>query len=85
VRRHRGFNALRIKAVAVEAPPNDKLYYPLFVKCVELSIPFCTQTGRLVAWRFVWKQRPIPYLGRGGAHVSRQTLVIALYLATPDR
>ncbi|HKP85780.1 MAG TPA: amidohydrolase family protein, partial [Blastocatellia bacterium] len=40
-----GFKALRVVPWLWGRPPNDKLYFPLYVKCVELDIPFCTQVG----------------------------------------
>ncbi len=40
-----GFKALRVIPWLWNRPPNDKLYYPLYVKCIELDIPFCTQVG----------------------------------------
>ncbi len=39
------FKALRIVPWLWKLPPNHKLYYPLYVKCIELDIPFCTQIG----------------------------------------
>ena len=40
-----GFKALRVVPWLWNRPPNDKFYFPLYVKCVELDIPFCTQVG----------------------------------------
>ena len=40
-----GFKALRVLPWLWKVPPNDKLYFPLYVKCIELGIPFCTQVG----------------------------------------
>ena len=60
--RELGFKALRVIPWLWKLPPNDKLYYPLYVKCVELGIPFCTQvghTGPLMPSEF---GRPIPYI-----------------------
>ena len=37
-----GFNALRVVPWLWKLPPNDKLYYPPYVECIELNIPFCT-------------------------------------------
>jgi uncharacterized protein len=42
--------------------PNDRRYYPLFVECVELGIPFCTQVGHTGPLRPSETKRPIPYL-----------------------
>jgi uncharacterized protein len=60
--RHRGFKALRIVPWLWKLPPNDKLYYPLFVKCVELGIPFCTQVGHTGPLMPSETGRPVPYL-----------------------
>ena len=43
-------------------PPNDKLYYPLYVKCIELDIPFCTQVGHTGPLMPSEPGRPIPYI-----------------------
>lgn len=40
-----GFKGLRVVPWLWKLPPNDKHYFPLFVKCIELGIPFFTQVG----------------------------------------
>jgi len=60
--RHRGFKALRIVPWLWKLPPNDKLYYPLYVKCIELGIPFCTQVGHTGPLMPSETGRPVPYL-----------------------
>lgn len=60
--RHRGFKALRVVPWLWKLPPNDKLYYPLFVKCVELGVPFCTQVGHTGPLMPSETGRPVPYL-----------------------
>lgn len=40
--KNHGFKALRVVPWLWNKPPNTNLYYPLFAKCVELDIPFCT-------------------------------------------
>lgn len=60
--RHRGFKALRIVPWLWELPPNHKLYYPLYVKCVELGVPFCTQVGHTGPLMPSDTGRPVPYL-----------------------
>lgn len=60
--RHREFKALRIVPWLWKLPPNDKLYYPLFVKCVDLGIPFCTQVGHTGPLMPSETGRPVPYL-----------------------
>lgn len=57
-----GFKALRIIPWLWNRPPNDKLYYPLLVKCIELDIPFCTQVGHTGPLCPSEPGRPIPYL-----------------------
>lgn len=41
---------------------NDRRYYPLYVSCVELDVPFCTQVGHTGPLRTSETGRPIPYL-----------------------
>jgi predicted TIM-barrel fold metal-dependent hydrolase len=43
-------------------PPNDRRYYPLYAKCIELGIPFCTQVGRTGPLRPSETGKPISYL-----------------------
>lgn len=57
-----GFKALRVIPWLWNRPPNDKLYYPLYVKCIELDIPFCTQVGHTGPLLPSEPGRPIPYL-----------------------
>ena len=57
-----GFKALRILPWLWGAPPNDRRYYPLYVACVELGVPFCTQVGHTGPLRTSETGRPIPYL-----------------------
>ena len=45
-----------------KVPPNDRLYYPLYVKCVELDVPFCTQVGHTGPLMPSETGRPIPYI-----------------------
>lgn len=45
-----GFKGLRVVPWLWNLPPNDKHYYPLFVKCIELDIPFFTQVGHTGNW-----------------------------------
>lgn len=57
-----GCKALRIVPWLWKLPPNDKLYYPLYVKCIELDIPFCTQVGHTGPLMPSETGRPVPYL-----------------------
>jgi predicted TIM-barrel fold metal-dependent hydrolase len=57
-----GFRALRIVPWLWKRPPNDKFYFPLYVKCIELGIPFCTQVGHTGPLMPSETGRPVPYL-----------------------
>jgi uncharacterized protein len=57
-----GFKALRVIPWLWNRPPNDKFYFPLFVKCIELNIPFCTQVGHTGPLMPSETGRPVPYL-----------------------
>jgi predicted TIM-barrel fold metal-dependent hydrolase len=57
-----GFKALRVIPWLWKLPPNDRLYYPLYAKCIELDIPFCTQAGHTGPLMPSEPGRPIPYL-----------------------
>ncbi|MDX1657987.1 MAG: amidohydrolase family protein [Nitriliruptorales bacterium] len=57
-----GFVGLRVIPWLWERPPNDRYYYPLYVACVELGVPFCTQVGHTGPLRTSETGRPIPYL-----------------------
>jgi predicted TIM-barrel fold metal-dependent hydrolase len=57
-----GFKALRVIPWLWKLPPNDRLYYPLYVKCIELDIPFCTQVGHTGPLMPSETGRPIPYI-----------------------
>jgi hypothetical protein len=57
-----GCKALRIVPWLWQLPPNHRLYYPLYVKCIELDIPFCTQVGHTGPLMPAETGRPVPYL-----------------------
>jgi predicted TIM-barrel fold metal-dependent hydrolase len=57
-----GFKALRVIPWLWKLPPNDRLYYPLYVKCIELGVPFCTQVGHTGPLMPSETGRPIPYI-----------------------
>ena len=40
-----GFKAIRVLPWLCEAPPNDRRFYPVYVACCEMGVPFCTQIG----------------------------------------
>ena len=44
--RDRGFVSLRIEPFLWGKPPTDRVYYPLFAKCVELDMAVQTQVGQ---------------------------------------
>lgn len=54
--------ALRIVPWLWQLAPNHRLYYPLYVKCIELDIPFCTQVGHTGPLLPSETGRPVPYL-----------------------
>ncbi len=60
--RELGFKALRVVPWLWSRPPNDKFYFPLYVKCIELDIPFCTQVGHTGPLMPSETGRPVPYL-----------------------
>ncbi len=60
--RELNFKALRVVPWLWNRPPNDKLYFPLYVKCIELDIPFCTQVGHTGPLMPSETGRPVPYL-----------------------
>jgi uncharacterized protein len=60
--RELGFKALRVIPWLWKLPPNDRLYYPLYVKCIELDVPFCTQVGHTGPLMPSETGRPIPYI-----------------------
>lgn len=40
-----GFVAIRVLPWLWDLPPTDRLFYPVYVACSELGVPFCTQIG----------------------------------------
>ena len=40
-----GFKAIRVLPWLWEAAPTDRRFYPVYVACCELNVPFCTQIG----------------------------------------
>ncbi len=57
-----GMSGLFILPWMWNLPPNDRHYYPLYVKCIELGVPFCCQVGHTGPLRPSEPGRPIPYL-----------------------
>ncbi len=56
------FVGVRIVPWLWNLPPNDRRYYPIYVACVELGVPFCTQIGHTGPLRRSETGRLIPYL-----------------------
>ncbi len=40
-----GFKAIRVLPWLWDAPPTDRLFYPVYTTCCDLGVPFCTQIG----------------------------------------
>jgi predicted TIM-barrel fold metal-dependent hydrolase len=57
-----GFKGLRIVPWLWGLPPTDAHYWPLYVKCVELDIPFLTQVGHTGPLFPSETGSPIPYI-----------------------
>jgi predicted TIM-barrel fold metal-dependent hydrolase len=70
-----GFKALRIIPWLWNLPPNDKHYYPLYVACIELGIPFCTQVGHTGPLMPSETGRPVPYLDEVALTFPELTIV----------
>jgi predicted TIM-barrel fold metal-dependent hydrolase len=62
--RQLGCVALRVIPWLWDLPPDDRRYYPLYVECCELGVPFCTQVGHTGPLCPSEPGRPIPYLDR---------------------
>lgn len=73
--RELGFKALRVIPWLWNRPPNDKLYYPLYVRCIELGIPFCTQVGHTGPLMPSEPGRPIPYIDEVALTFPELTIV----------
>ncbi|RKK69358.1 hypothetical protein BFJ69_g12782 [Fusarium oxysporum] len=60
--RKEGFKGLRVVPWLWNLPPTDAHYWPLFVKCIELDVPFLTQVGHTGPLCPSEVGRPIPYI-----------------------
>lgn len=58
----RNFVGVRVVPWLWDLPPNDRRYYPIYVACVELGVPFCTQIGHTGPLCRSEPGRLIPYL-----------------------
>lgn len=70
-----GFKALRVVPWLWDRPPDHRLYYPLYAKCVELGVPFCTQVGHTGPAMPSETGRPVPYLDRVALDFPELTIV----------
>jgi len=70
-----GLRALHMLPWIWNLPPNDRLYYPLFVKCIELGIPFCCQVGHTGPLLPSEPGRPIPYIDEVALAFPELTIV----------
>ncbi len=70
-----GFKALRVIPWLWQRPPDDRLYYPLYARCVELGIPFCTQVGHTGPAMPSEPGRPVPYLDHVALDFPELTIV----------
>ena len=62
-----GFRGLRVLPWLWGLPPDHRLYYPLYVACIELGVPFCLQVGHAGPLKPSEPGRPIPYLDQVAA------------------
>lgn len=56
------FKGLRVVPWLWNLPPTDAHYWPLYIKCIELDVPFCTQVGHTGPLCPSETGRPIPYI-----------------------
>lgn len=70
-----GLRALRVLPWLWNLPPNDRRYYPLYVACIELGIPFCLQVGHTGPLAPSEPGRPIPYLDEVALDFPELTIV----------
>src|SRR3954452_11265396 len=70
-----GVAAVRVVPWLWTLPPNDRRYYPLYVACVELGVPFCTQVGHTGPLCPSETGRPVPYLDRAALDLPELVIV----------
>lgn len=73
--RELGFKGLRALPWWWKLPPNDRRYYPLYVECIELGVPFCLQVGHAGPLYPSDPGRPIPYLDEVALDFPELTIV----------
>jgi predicted TIM-barrel fold metal-dependent hydrolase len=69
-----GFAAIRVLPWLWELPPTDRRFYPVYVVCCELGVPFCTQIGHTGPLMSSEVGRPI-YLDRVALDFPELTIV----------
>lgn len=69
-----GFKAIRVLPWLWDAPPTDRRFYPVYVACCELGVPFCTQIGHTGPLMPSEVGRPI-YLDRVALDFPELTIV----------
>ena len=60
--RELGFKAIRVLPWLWELPPTHPRFYPVYLECCELGVPFCTQVGHTGPLMPSEYGRPIPYI-----------------------
>ncbi len=70
-----GFKAIRALPWLWDLPPDDRRYYPVYVACVEMGVPFCLQVGHTGPLRTSEWGRPIPYLDHVALDFPELTIV----------
>ena len=70
-----GFVGLRTVPWLWNLPPDDRRYYPLYVECIELDVPFCLQVGHTGPLMPSEPGRPIPYLEHVALEFPELTIV----------
>jgi predicted TIM-barrel fold metal-dependent hydrolase len=73
--RELGFRGVRIVPWLWNLPPDDRRYYPIYVECCELDVPFCLQVGHTGPLCPSEPGRPIPYLDRVALEFPELTIV----------
>jgi hypothetical protein len=69
-----GFKAIRVLPWLWEVPPTDRRFYPVYVACCDLGVPFCTQIGHTGPLMDSEVGRPI-YLDRVALDFPELTIV----------
>ena len=69
-----GFKAIRVLPWLADTPPTDRRFYPVYVACCELGVPFCTQIGHTGPLMSSEVGRPI-YLDRVALDFPELTIV----------